>query len=179
MGWAFVADRPSLNFAATLAERGTTEVEQLRDPADLAGWIGEAGLAQDVTAPSRAMLTEARALREALYRLLRTASAGSVADADTRDLINAAAARPGPVLHLDEAGRLTRTGGLPAALTALALDGLSLLDSPDLDRLTWCSGPRCTRGFIDRSRARNRRWCDMTGCGDRAKVATYRQRRRT
>ncbi|PYC65712.1 hypothetical protein C7C45_27955 [Micromonospora arborensis] len=30
-----------------------------------------------------------------------------------------------------------------------------------------------------RSRGARRRWCGMRGCGDRAKAAAYRQRRRT
>ena len=105
-------------------------------------------------------------------------TAGSVPDRDTRDRINAAATRPGPVLRLDQDGQLHRTGDLPAVLGELARDALNLVDGPDRDRLTWCAGPRCTRAFIDRSRARNRRWCDMTECGDRAKVAAYRQRNR-
>lgn len=62
------------------------------------------------------------------------------------------------------------------ATRRLAADELGLPDSPTWTRLTWCSSPRCTREFIDRSRERNRRRCDMTECGSRAKVAAYRQR---
>ncbi|MGH1526542.1 CGNR zinc finger domain-containing protein [Leifsonia sp. L25] len=32
-------------------------------------------------------------------------------------------------------------------------------------------GTDCTRPFLDVSRASNRRWCGMSGCGDRAKAA--------
>jgi predicted RNA-binding Zn ribbon-like protein len=41
-----------------------------------------------------------------------------------------------------------------------------------------CDDPKCTRLFIDRSRGGRRRWCDMKGCGDRAKAAAYRRRHR-
>jgi predicted RNA-binding Zn ribbon-like protein len=49
---------------------------------------------------------------------------------------------------------------------------------PDGERLRRCDGARCTRLFVDRSRDGRRRWCEMKGCGDRAKAAAYRQRRR-
>jgi predicted RNA-binding Zn ribbon-like protein len=33
--------------------------------------------------------------------------------------------------------------------------------------------------FIDGSRNTSRRWCDMANCGNRAKMATFRQRHHT
>jgi predicted RNA-binding Zn ribbon-like protein len=44
--------------------------------------------------------------------------------------------------------------------------------------LRGCSNPRCTRLFVDTSRAGNRRWCGMTECGNAAKVAAFRARQR-
>ena len=93
--------------------------------------------------------------------------------------VNGAAARRGPVLRLQEAGRVRRTGGLDALLAALAYDCLDLYASPDRDLLHWCADERCTRPFIDRSHGHRRRWCGMKGCGDRAKAAVYRSRKRS
>jgi predicted RNA-binding Zn ribbon-like protein len=50
-----------------------------------------------------------------------------------------------------------------------------LLTGPDLARLKCCDG--CDRLFVDGSRNRSRRWCDMQGCGNRAKVARHRANR--
>lgn len=119
----------------------------------------------------------ARALREAIHQLLQAITAQRPADSGTVDAVDAAAARPGPALHLQTDGRLTLAGGLDAALAELAHECLTLIDSPDRDRLTWCAGQRSTRAFIDRSPVHNRRWCDMTSCGDRAKVAAHRRGR--
>lgn len=44
-----------------------------------------------------------------------------------------------------------------------------------LDRLKVC--PACGKAFIDQSKTRSRRWCSMSGCGNRAKVAAHRERR--
>jgi hypothetical protein len=54
----FIADRPVLDFVPTLAERGTTDDEKLRSPADLADWIAEAGIVDH--RPAAAGLSTAR-----------------------------------------------------------------------------------------------------------------------
>jgi predicted RNA-binding Zn ribbon-like protein len=41
-----------------------------------------------------------------------------------------------------------------------------------------CEGPVCTLYFVDRTRARARRWCSMSVCGNRAKQAARRGRAR-
>ena len=39
-----------------------------------------------------------------------------------------------------------------------------------------CADPACIRFFYDRSPTHRRRWCDMTECGNRAKVAAFARR---
>ena len=39
-----------------------------------------------------------------------------------------------------------------------------------------CANPRCVLYFLDRSRARRRRWCSMAVCGNRMKVAAHARR---
>jgi hypothetical protein len=39
-----------------------------------------------------------------------------------------------------------------------------------------CEGQPCTLFFLDRTRARARRWCSMAICGNRAKQAAHRKR---
>ena len=67
---------------------------------------------------------------------------------------------PGPVVE-----RL-----FPAAWSAA-----QLLASDDRHRLKCCDG--CGRLFLDQSRNRSRRWCDMRTCGNRAKVRRFRRGR--
>ena len=43
-------------------------------------------------------------------------------------------------------------------------------------RLKRCENPRCGWLYLDRSRNRSRRWCEMATCGNRAKAYRYKQR---
>lgn len=178
MGFEFVADRPVLDFVPTVAKRGTTDEEKLRTPEDLALWAQQSGIVEYVGAVSDDDVRHARAVREAIFRLLAALIDQQPPSASARAVVNRAAAQPGPQLRLDEAGRLHRTGGVDALLAALASDCLDLFASPDRSALHWCADERCTRPFLDRSRGQRRRWCGMKGCGDRAKAAAYRERQR-
>jgi predicted RNA-binding Zn ribbon-like protein len=64
-------------------------------------------------------------------------------------------------------------------LTARTLAAL-LRTSADVGwvRVKACPGPDCGWVFRDRSRNGSRRWCDMAECGNRAKGAAFRARRR-
>jgi predicted RNA-binding Zn ribbon-like protein len=49
----------------------------------------------------------------------------------------------------------------------------------DIGRLRICANDECSWRFVDRSPTGRRRWCDMRTCGNRAKVARHRARKRT
>ena len=179
MSFEYVSDRPVLDFVATVAERGRTDEEKLLAPADLAAWVRGCGLVDDVRALGPADLDRAKVLREAAFALLAALLDGTAPPARARATVNATAALPRPRLVLSPAGTVRRTGGLDAALAALAADVIDLHTGPDRELLSWCADAHCTRPFVDRSRGRRRRWCGMRGCGDRAKAAAYRARHRT
>ena len=44
--------------------------------------------------------------------------------------------------------------------------------------LKQCAGPGCTLWFLDKTRAHHRRFCSAAVCGNRAKVAAFRERQR-
>jgi predicted RNA-binding Zn ribbon-like protein len=174
----FIADRPALDLVATVAERGTSDVEHLRTPADLADWIAQSGLVDARPAVTETDLLRTREVRDAMFRLIAARIDGGRPGAGDRALVNAVAAGPGRRPSLGTDGVLRWRGGLPAVLADLARDALSLFADADGEDLRWCADPRCTRPFVDRSRGHRRRWCGMRGCGDRAKAAAYRARRR-
>ncbi len=171
-------ERPVLEFIGTVAERGTTDLEELGTPSELAVWIARSGLVDTGLTVTPVQLVRARSVREAMSALLTAAVDGTEPPAADRALVNAAAARSRPVRSLDPGGRVHRDGDLGAVLAALAEDCLDLLGGPDRSALHGCADPTCTRLYVDRSRGQRRRWCGMKGCGDRAKAAAYRQRRR-
>jgi predicted RNA-binding Zn ribbon-like protein len=48
----------------------------------------------------------------------------------------------------------------------------------NFENIKACEGAQCTLLFADHTRARARRWCSMGICGNRAKVAAHRKRKR-
>jgi predicted RNA-binding Zn ribbon-like protein len=69
---------------------------------------------------------------------------------------------------------------LPVQVAARAV--LALLRAsarPDWGRVKACPGPDCGWVFVDHSRNGARRWCQMSACGNRAKGAAFRERRRS
>ncbi|MBW3563024.1 MAG: CGNR zinc finger domain-containing protein, partial [Actinobacteria bacterium] len=44
------------------------------------------------------------------------------------------------------------------------------------ERLKVCRSDTCRWAFYDSSRNRSGKWCDMAVCGNRTKVANYRER---
>jgi predicted RNA-binding Zn ribbon-like protein len=53
-----------------------------------------------------------------------------------------------------------------------------LITSPDIDNVRECSEKTCRWLFLDRSRNRSRRWCDMQLCGNRSKAKRFYARTR-
>jgi predicted RNA-binding Zn ribbon-like protein len=116
------------------------------------------------------------AVREAIYRLARARLAGEPMPAADVEAVNAAAAAT-PVTEVLAQDGLRRAGTADEVLATLARAAVVLLGGQDAGRVRQCEDPPCTRLFVDTSRARSRRWCEMSGCGNRAKVAGYRARR--
>jgi len=67
---------------------------------------------------------------------------------------------------------------LDRILWPIAQSAAELLTSPELDSLRECEAPDCAWLFLDHSRNRSRRWCDMKVCGNRQKARRHYRRTR-
>ena len=174
LGFRWHGGRPSVDFTATLGKRGGGALERIREPADLARWFREAGLADGLVAVTGRDLTGARDLREALYGLFTDPGADL-------DLVNRWAVRPVVGSRLERvAGKLTLrppAADVEGLLVLLARDGANLLSGPFAHRIRECARDDCWLLFVDESRAGARRWCSMDTCGARSKMARYRSPR--
>ncbi len=65
---------------------------------------------------------------------------------------------------------------LDRMLWPLVRSAAELLVTGDLSRVRVCGGERCGWLFVDTSKNRSRRWCDMQDCGNVAKVRRFRTR---
>ena len=55
-------------------------------------------------------------------------------------------------------------------------DYLAVRARDEWPRIKVCGSPDCRWAFVDGTRNRSRRWCDMAGCGNRAKNRAWRHR---
>lgn len=119
--------------------------------------------------------------RAALRRLLHAEASGVGAASVDLDVLNGLLAKSGahrgliPTVRGYGWGWLDDKSGVERELWPVAFSAARLLEGPDLARLKACGG--CGRLFLDASHNRSRRWCDMQGCGNRAKAARYRARK--
>ncbi|MFC3386673.1 CGNR zinc finger domain-containing protein [Couchioplanes azureus] len=179
MTFRFHGGRPSVNLTATVGERWRDGgFERLTEPAALARWFTGAGLAGRAPHCSPADLRHARELREAIYRLMLARMGRCRPAPDDVATVNAWAAKPPPAVELrPEAGGLRAEPAwvtAPALLAQLARDAVEVIGGDAGQRLRECDNPRCSLLFVDTSRAGARRWCTMSACGTRDKMARYR-----
>jgi predicted RNA-binding Zn ribbon-like protein len=194
--WKLVGGRLCLDFINSVGGRtGATVLrDKLVDYSDLLEWTRLAGITNQTESrnlarraaayrhEAEATLRRAVQLREALYRIFKSAAEGRrprSADLET-------VSKEVRVARAHE--RLTHTGGafawtwqdgetaLDRILWPVSLSAADLLASGDLSRLRQCGGQECGWLFLDTSRNRSRHWCDMKDCGNRAKVSRFRQR---
>jgi predicted RNA-binding Zn ribbon-like protein len=181
--WIWHGGRQCLDFVNTLRERWSgAPRELLVDPADLEEWLQVAALTTDRPAVPPELLAEARALREAIDRVL---AAGPPRRADVLriDRWGRRAVEPPARLRLDRDGRLrvdrpARAADAERALAAVAADAIALIAEGRTDRIRICAHDRCGLRFFDRSPAGNRQWCSMARCGGRAKARQYYARKK-
>ncbi len=64
------------------------------------------------------------------------------------------------------------------ALARIATPLVEAIAEDRTARFRVCANDECRWVFEDESRAGRRRWCDMSSCGNRAKVRRYRERRK-
>jgi predicted RNA-binding Zn ribbon-like protein len=178
----------ALDFANTASGRGGPDHrDHLQAPADVADWAANARVlppedAAWLKATARAdpalgdrLLQGALALREDIYALGAELAAGRGAPPEPIDRIRALHA------HCLEKARLAPFGPrfawnwraeaspVEAVLGPISLSALTTLLRADLSRIKQCQGDKCGWLFLDATKNKSRRWCEMEVCGNRAK----------
>jgi predicted RNA-binding Zn ribbon-like protein len=175
--------RVALSFVGTVGDRGSRATERVGTPRALAAWLVAAGLLAEPVTPSPAQLRRAWTLREAIARTVRALVTGAVPGDPDVEFINGVARRWAPRLSLDPRTltivHATRTP-VETALGRIAVDAIELLGDPgERSRLRACGLDSCGAIFLTPAGRRERRWCSMERCGNRAKVTSFRTRRAT
>lgn len=127
---------------------------------------------------SAAEVADARALRDALWRLAEGRAAGVPPGPDDLATLNDAAAHPPLTARLTPDGkREWAPGGTGfGLLSTVARDAVDLFTGAYAHRIRTCGAHGCRLLFVDTSRPGRRRWCSMERCGNRHKVRAHRAR---
>ncbi len=185
-----------LDYANTLSWRTRSEkVEFLKGYTDLIIWGKITGLLNEEQArfyldeeqhyPEQATSVYQRAitLREALYRILSAFSVEAQPELADVAVLNQELARAMPYRKLEWKGIGFEwsweegNGRLDRLLWQVVGAATDLLTSDALHRVGECQGVGCGWLFIDTSKNHSRRWCDMEGCGNRAKARRHYKRK--
>lgn len=196
----FIAGDPALDFLNSVATPIDVPVEWLDDGEGLLSWLGQARLVSAAvlrqvrsgSSPGELdkVAEQARNLREWFRGFVEKHRGRPLARDDLRKLerlnrllerddsfsqIAPATSKQGDVFEL----RVMRRWRSPEALLFPVAEALArFVCLEDFTHVKACEGPSCTLFFADHTRGRARRWCSMAICGNRAKQAAHRDRRR-
>ena len=197
-GFEFNSGRLCLDFANTVRARPLSDrIESISTYADLLAWarqstiltpgeaasVGEKAHQQPGAAADA--LAQTLCLREAIYGLFSALAAGLLPPAPDLRTLNRAIGRAMSRAGVARSSRGGFEWGWPESTLGLdriawwvARSAAELLTSSDLTGVRECAGYDCGWLFMDGTKNRSRRWCDMSTCGNRAKGRRHYERSR-
>jgi predicted RNA-binding Zn ribbon-like protein len=191
----FLGSHPAIDFLNTSLEPKGERIELIGDGKSLQEWTIAAGI---LDAPGASRLArklgskgmdgaaaEARKLREWARAWLTRWRAGARRDYGTEiealnKLLEKRTVHQVVVTTQDGLAIEARSdvASIEELLAVLAAQIADLITQEDPDRLKSCAGEGCTLWFLDRTKAQRRLFCSAATCGNRAKVAAFRERQR-
>ena len=191
----FSGGRLCLDFVNTAGGTRADPKEHLHSYFDLVSWGRQAGVLDDRDAqrltqaakrrPDDAARTHAEAieLREAMFRILSGAPSCRPQRPEDMHVFNATLSRALAQVRLEPTAEgcvrvwAGETDALDRMLWPVLRSAMDVLTSEEeRTRVHTCESPTCDWLFLDTSRNRSRRWCDMKSCGNRAKARRYYER---
>jgi predicted RNA-binding Zn ribbon-like protein len=189
-----------LDFANTGPDQKApeTRAEKINTYADLLSWGVQSGeltipdarklhaAANHSPAKANSALRKVRELREAIYdtfRAIAAQRAPATADLDVLNKYWKSASIHRSLAHsggnfrrvwvMDEGDELERP------LWPIIASAEELLTGGEISLVRECGSENCSWLFLDHSRNKSRRWCDMKTCGNRAKAKRHYERARS
>ena len=185
-----------LDFINTVDWRGRENpIEFLNEYNDLVAWSRHAEIIQAKEAKeliqkaskhplkAKTVLNEALSFRETLYRIFTSIFKKKAPGKTDLALLNTAFSKTTARMKIVHTGSgFTWESDSPkldldGVLIAITRSAADLLVSESLARVKQCTDSNCGWLFLDTSKNRSRRWCDMTDCGNRAKANRFYKRK--
>ena len=192
-----IGNHLALDFLNTIAAPRGILIERLGNGQDLLTWLTTAGVIgpaerKRILKTFRAgeldsVAAQAVDFREWFRGVLEKLKAGGSAVLTSQDVerLNRVLAHDASFQQVEltrELGRARvvacRSWRDPAELLALVAVAIAdLVCGADFDLVRQCENPPCTLWFYDRTKGHRRRWCSQAVCGNRAKMAAFRERK--
>jgi predicted RNA-binding Zn ribbon-like protein len=192
----FTGGSVCLDFANTLNGRKTALLrDALLSYSDLVAWVKQAAVlhpsdvrqlesaAKNSNSRAQNVLKKARELRETIYQVFSAISNGKSPAAEDLATINdvlVEALRHSRIVATpagySRSWSEPRGDNLESPLWPIAHSAAELLTSSEVRRVRECGSEDCSWLFVDRSKNRTRRWCDMKTCGNREKARRHYER---
>ncbi|NIM90174.1 MAG: hypothetical protein GTO17_04420 [Candidatus Aminicenantes bacterium] len=189
--------RLCLDFVNTVDWRGREiPQEYLYTYQDLIAWSRHVGLIKNREAKmlkqqadlhpleAEKVLIRAVGLRETIYRLFSSTAEGVTASSKDLAAFNkylSTTMRQSRIIKTIDGFIWDSDGNkdeLDWILNPIVRSAADLLVSGDFKRVKRCADSSCGWVFLDKSRNKSRRWCDMKDCGNRAKASRFYKRAR-
>jgi len=185
-----------LDFVNTLDDRFSSEPKELlKEYGDLARFAEDSGILTDAQADrlaarsvehreeARRALAKAVRMREAMSEVFYAVARNGAVPQSALLTLNEFVQEAGQHLQLVEnrrrfAWKFEDEDELDAPLWPIARSAAELLASDQVEYVRFCASKTCEWLFLDESKNHRRRWCDMTKCGNRAKVRRFYSRRK-
>jgi predicted RNA-binding Zn ribbon-like protein len=189
----FLGGHPAVDFLNTRPTPDGQPVELVGDGRSFAEWLESAGLVESAKKLERrfgaaaldAAAMEARKLREWardwVSRRHEAPKGDYSAELQRLNRLLEGARRYRQVIATKRGFELQDLDRLDSAddLTALVATQIAaLVATEDAALVKRCAGSGCSLWFVDRTKAHGRLFCSAAVCGNRAKVAAFRERQR-
>ena len=174
------ADHPVLEFLNTVAQIDGKPIDSWTSDESVQQSLIRIGLIGEDAPRVRRLLEPARALRELVRGLVAERKDGRRIDPARLNAFLAKAPSHSELVCDDAGLRVERRRHAKTpeqVLVPVAEAAADLLATGDFNLVRKCEDASCTMWFYDRTKSHRRRWCSMALCGNRHKVAAFRQRR--
>ena len=178
----FLADNLALDFINSEYRTGDDRHDCFDNAWSVVDWLLTAGLVPKGTVAPPELLTEARQLRDAARAVVYAAMKSEQADLTVINRM-LETGRPETRLEWDQDTQRYRvdvrsvTGSSAGLLWPIADALVKLVTDEKFEYVRQCEAHNCILLFHDLSKSHRRRWCSMATCGNRMKVAAFRNRK--
>jgi predicted RNA-binding Zn ribbon-like protein len=180
----WIGNHPATDLCNTEPVIDGRKLDLLPDLTSIVRWAESAGIAAgvDVTAfterDARRTMRVVHGTRQALRNVLESTGSNVAAVDDLNALL---AGETGALRVVQSRTDAALTWVAPTVPAQLRLDIVRAavdIFEQGLAFVRKCANPACVLLFLDSSKSRRRRWCDMSTCGNRAKAARHYARGR-